>query len=272
MLWLLENPETVCFDELRPQLPLLSEVRRVRVLSMKQEAPRVQSVLAELLLRHALRQEYGMTRLPKIETGKKGKPFFPDHPALHFNLSHCKYAVACALDGAPVGVDAEALGRLLRDGAQPVSGTGEQGSGDKKTSPACREGGEPSGAAEGPLRRQNPSGMDAHRPPPPSEALLLRVLSETEREWVLAGQSPAEQDRRFTAVWTCKEAWGKARGLGFLYDLNSTCFLPDKGTWKQYDTFFRHFSREKYELTLCSRDPLLCKSIRFEEIQYDVSE
>lgn len=267
MLWLLEDPETLSFEQLSPRLCLLSEARRNRVLSMKPEGPRVQSVLAELLLRRALREEYGLAELPKIETGEKGKPFFPDHPEIHFNLSHCKYAVACALDRAPVGVDAEALGRLLRPGAQLVSETG-----DPKTSPARRGGGPPPRAVEESPRRQSPSGRGNQLPSPSSEPLLLRVLSEAECAWVLAGESPAEQDRRFTAVWTCKEAWGKALGVGILYDLKSTCFLPDKGTWKQYDTFFRHFSREKYELTLCSRDPLPCKSIRFEEIQYDVSE
>ena len=267
MLWILEHLDQLNTEAVISFLPRLSEARRNRVLSMKPEGPRVQSVLAELLLRRALREEFGLTELPRIETGEKGKPFFPDYPKIHFNLSHCKYAVACALDRAPVGVDAEALGRLLRPGAQPVSETG-----DPKTSPARRGGGPPPRAVEGSPRQQSPSGIDVRLPSPSSEPLLLRVLSEAERDWVLAGETTKEQDRRFTAVWTCKEAWGKALGVGILYDLKSTCFLPDKGTWKQYDTFFRHFSREKYELTLCSRDPLLCKSIRFEEIQYDVSE
>ena len=267
MLWILEHVDQLNTEAVLSLLPQISEGRRARVLSITHIPAKVRSVLAELLLRRALREEYGLAELPKIETEEKGKPFFPDHPEIHFNLSHCKYAVACALDRAPVGVDAEALGRLLRPGAQPVSETG-----DPKTSPARRGGGPPPRAVEGSPRRQSPSGRGNQLPSPSSEPLLLRVLSEAERAWVLAGESPAEQDRRFTAVWTCQEAWGKAQGVGILYDLKSTCFLPDKGTWKQYDTFFRHFSREKYELALCSRDPLLCKSIRFEEIQYDVSE
>ena len=113
--------------------------------------------------------------------------------------------------------------------------------------------------------------MDGHRPPPASEALLLRVLSEAERDWVLAGESPAQRDRRFTAVWTCKEAWGKARGVGFLYDLKSTCFLPTRETWRQQDYTFFHRSREAYELTICSRELLPCESVSLEEIQSEVS-
>ncbi|MBR6119428.1 MAG: 4'-phosphopantetheinyl transferase superfamily protein [Oscillospiraceae bacterium] len=266
MLWLLEDPETLSFEQLSPRLSLLSEARRNRVLSMKPEGPRVQSVLSELLLRRALREEYGLTEFPKIETGEKGKPFFPDHPEIHFNLSHCKYAVACALDRAPLGVDAEALGRLLRPGAQPVSETE-----DPKTSPARRGGEPPPRAVEGSPRRQSPSGRGNQLPSPSSEPLLLRVLSEAERAWVLAGESPAEQDRRFTAVWTCKEALGKAQGVGILYDLKSTCFLPMQESWRQGDFTFFHRSRDAYELTLCSRELLPWECVSAEEIRYELS-
>lgn len=224
MLWILEHIDQLNTDCVLSLLPRISEARRVRLRSVTHVPTRVRSVLAELLLRYALRDEYGLTELPRIETGKKGKPFFPDRPDLQFSLSHCETAVACALDCTPIGVDVQELRSVCRD-------------------------------------------KHCLSAPP-----IYRVLSEKERAWVEAGESPDEQDRRFIAVWTCKEAWGKTLGVGILYDLKSTCFLPDKGTWKQYDTFFQHFSHEKYELTLCSRDPLLCKSISFEEIQYDVSE
>ena len=56
---------------------------------------------AELLLRRALWCEYGTDALPEIALGPKGKPSFPALPGLQFNLSHCRRAVACALDTAP---------------------------------------------------------------------------------------------------------------------------------------------------------------------------
>ena len=105
MLWLLEDPESVQFEALLPVLPRITPSRRERALSMRLESPRVQTILAELLLRHALLEEYGLTELPRVETGEKGKPFFPERPQLHFNLSHCNAALACALDSTPVGVD-----------------------------------------------------------------------------------------------------------------------------------------------------------------------
>ena len=212
MLWLLENMETFTFEALEPLLPRISESRRSRVLSMKQESTRVQSVLAELLLRRALREEYGLGELPKIDTGEKGKPFFPDHPEIHFNLSHCKYAVACALDSAPVGVDVQEY-RPLRD---------------------------------------------KHCTSVPS---VYRVLSEKERTWVQAGKTAHEQDRRFFAVWTCKEAYGKAVGEGFLYHLPSTEFLPRKKPWRQSGYLFRYCDLGNTALTLCGEHPLRLRRV-----------
>ena len=217
MLWLLENLETVTFEALEPLLPRISESRRANVLSMKQEQARVQSVLAELLLRHALQAEYGLVKLPKTETGKKGKPFFPDHPGVHFNLSHCKTAVACALDSAPVGVDVQEI-RPLRD---------------------------------------------RHCSPVPS---VYRVLSEKERTWVEAGKTSAEQDRRFTAVWTCKEAYGKAVGEGFLYDLRSTEFLPRRKPWQQSGYLFRYCDLGDTALTLCAEHPLRLRRVELRRL------
>ena len=258
MLWILEHLDQLNTEAVISFLPRLSEARRNRVLSMKPEGPRVQSVLAELLLRRALREEFGLAELPKIETGEKGKPFFPDYPEIHFNLSHCKYAVACALDSAPVGVDAEAHGRLRRDGALPSAiGLKDQGSGIRER----RDGTLPSAS----------SCMGGHWLPASSNHALFRVLSEAERDWVLAGESPAEQDRRFTAVWTCKEAWGKAQGVGILYDLKSTCFLPMQESWRQEDFTFFHRSRDAYELTLCSRELLPWECVSAEEFRYELS-
>ena len=253
MLWILEHLDQLNTEAVISFLPRLSEARRNRVLSMKPEGPRVQSVLAELLLRRALREEYGLGELPKIETGEKGKPFFPDHPEIHFNLSHCKYAVACALDRAPVGVDAEAHGRLRRDGTLPSAiGLKDQGSGIRER----RDGTLPSAS----------SCRGGHWPPASSNHALFRVLSEAERAWVLAGDTPEEQDRRFTAVWTCKEAWGKALGLGILYDLKSTGFLPETGNWRQNAFCFTHLSRGEYELTLCSAKPLSIRRLTPSEL------
>ena len=229
MLWILEDIETLDPEAVLRFLPAISEPRRARVLSLTHGPARVRSILAELLLRHALRAEYGLRSLPRLETGEKGKPFFPDRPDLQFSLSHCQTAVACALAPAPVGVDVQEV-RPLRRAARPLAAASDDA--------APRR--------DGTL---------------PSAPPVYRILSEPERAWVEAGETPAEQDRRFTAVWTCKEAYGKALGVGFHYDLRSTCFLPETETWRQYDTSFLHLSREAYELTLCAASALSIQTL-----------
>ena len=59
------------------------------------------------LLALVLKQVYGMEKLPRVERETGGKPFFPEHQAIHFNLSHSHGAVACAVHDGPVGVDIE---------------------------------------------------------------------------------------------------------------------------------------------------------------------
>lgn len=65
--------------------------------------------LAYRLLELALAREWGLQQLLEIARAEGGKPYFPQYPHIHFNLSHSRGAAVCALSGAPVGVDVEVL-------------------------------------------------------------------------------------------------------------------------------------------------------------------
>lgn len=212
MLWILNGVDQISYHAVSRFLPSLSAHRRQTVLAMRSEAARVQRVLAELLLHHAVRTEFGLSELPTVQTGEKGKPFFPDSPALHFNLSHCKTAVACAMDSAPLGVDVQELRSLYR------------------SSPGA-----------------NPS--------------VYRVLSPFERAWVTDGESESEREGRFLAVWTCKEAYGKAIGCGYLYDLKITEFCPHGESWRQYGYSFELGQTPDYVWALCAQVSLPVKTV-----------
>ena len=88
-------------------LSLLPEQRRQKVLAFRHESGQRQSVAAWLLLRQACQEQLGLSDVPPVATGEHGKPFFPTMPDIHFNLSHCREAVACALWCKPVGIDVE---------------------------------------------------------------------------------------------------------------------------------------------------------------------
>jgi len=61
------------------------------------------------LLAYAVRRRWGMEHLPAIARSEQGKPHFPDHPDLHFNLSHSGTMALCAVDEYPVGADIEVI-------------------------------------------------------------------------------------------------------------------------------------------------------------------
>lgn len=57
-------------------------------------------------------------------------------------------------------------------------------------------------------------------------SLVARVCSLSERSW-LEQQPESQRDEAFLRLWTRKEAYGKAIGVGIGFDLRSTNFVPD---------------------------------------------
>ena len=97
--------------DLDAALQQISEQRREQALRFKFERGQRTCVLAYLLLRKALRQEYGIHENPIFEYNAHGKPSIIGHPDIHFNLSHCREAVACAVSPHPIGIDVESVSR-----------------------------------------------------------------------------------------------------------------------------------------------------------------
>jgi 4'-phosphopantetheinyl transferase len=95
--------------DLAAGLQEISEQRREQALRFKFERGQRTCVLAYLLLKQALREEFGITENPLFEYGEHGKPSIVGHPEIFFNLSHCKEAVACAVSRRPVGIDVESV-------------------------------------------------------------------------------------------------------------------------------------------------------------------
>ena len=52
---------------------------------------------------------------PVIAKGARGKPYFPDLPGLHFSLAHSGVYGACAVHGAPVGLDLQIHNESARE-------------------------------------------------------------------------------------------------------------------------------------------------------------
>lgn len=245
MLWLFEQIEELDDDILMRLLPRISSKRRERVLRLRDKSARVQSIAAELLLRYAIRKEFGIMELPVISFDENGKPYFPANPGICFNLSHCKTATACGLDAVPLGVDVQEID-CLRDAKSNEF-----------------------------LQKNRPCAempFSARKDKEEVIQSLLWVLHEAERGWVLSGETLAERERRFITVWTYKEAYGKMTGTGILYDLERYNFLPCMEGGTGYGLRFQSFQREKSVLTLCAQSALKLQTVSISELCSSVSE
>jgi len=95
--------------DLSTTLPLLPPERQEKAMRFRHDIDRKQCVAAWLLLREGCMKEFDMNEVPPMDFNEHGKPFFPTMPHIHFNLSHCKEAIACAIGKEPVGIDIERI-------------------------------------------------------------------------------------------------------------------------------------------------------------------
>ncbi|MBQ5318661.1 MAG: 4'-phosphopantetheinyl transferase superfamily protein [Oscillospiraceae bacterium] len=62
--------------------------------------------MAHNFLSELLKKHYGIEQY-RLEKKEHGKPYLPDYPHIHFNLSHCKGLIVCGFSDGEIGVDAE---------------------------------------------------------------------------------------------------------------------------------------------------------------------
>ena len=120
-----ENIQSVPHDEVMRLLETLPAWRKEKALAIKNDSVRRESVLSFALLMHALKKEMGVTGGLEVTYTEHGKPLLKHHPGVHFNLSHCREAVACAVGECQVGVDVERRGRYDEVLARHISNDNE---------------------------------------------------------------------------------------------------------------------------------------------------
>lgn len=102
-------------QEVARLMDMLPAWRRDQALRFRHQSGRSQSVLAYVALCRALRERYGIDEMPDFDYNEHGKPSLRQYPDIHFNLSHCPWAVGCLVADSPCGLDLEAL-RPIREG------------------------------------------------------------------------------------------------------------------------------------------------------------
>jgi len=159
------------------------------------------SLGAGILLDRGLR-EYGLREAEvRIRLKKNGKPYLPEHPRLHFSLSHSEEMVLAVFADAEVGCDIEYTRR--------------------------------------------------------AELKLAEKFFRPEEYAYVAGLEGEEQDSAFFQLWTLKESFLKATGMGLGLPLNAfqLCVSGDEIKVRQtYDRFeygIRQYSFGRYWAAVC---------------------
>lgn len=112
-IYVLDNLAEYTEEDLQRDLLRLPLWRRERALKYKHHTGQRDCTLSYLLLCEALEKEYGITAQPTFEIGEHGKPELKEFPHIHFNLSHCSNAIACAVADSPIGIDVESIERKV---------------------------------------------------------------------------------------------------------------------------------------------------------------
>ena len=86
-------------------LPYLPEFRAEKCRRLSNLSDKAACVMAYQLLQRGLREVYGITAPPEFGFSALGKPYLIDQPDIHFNLSHCRQGVVCAVADFEIGVD-----------------------------------------------------------------------------------------------------------------------------------------------------------------------
>lgn len=103
-LYLFDQYEQVSEELISRALLLMPEERRARALRYRRKIDRDNCVITYLMLHYGLRECYGIKSF-KMAYGEYGKPYLPDYPDVHFNISHCDAGCAVVVADCPVGVD-----------------------------------------------------------------------------------------------------------------------------------------------------------------------
>lgn len=107
--------DSLCDEEFEQLLPTISEQRREKVMAYKFLSGRKQSLLAYVTLKNLLREHYSIDENPILQELHNGKPVIVGHRGIHFSISHCNTAVACAVSDKPVGIDIESIDRKANE-------------------------------------------------------------------------------------------------------------------------------------------------------------
>lgn len=108
-LWAARLERPLTEQETEWILRILPPNRRERLMKLRREEKLREPLCAYLMLCLALWELYQWRGFPEMAENTMGKPYFPEHPEVHFNISHTAGAVLVGISDQPIGVDIEKI-------------------------------------------------------------------------------------------------------------------------------------------------------------------
>ena len=105
MKYILENTDALNKEFLCKVMNMLSLQRQQKIDSLRILSDRINSAAVFLILRYALKKEYGIDALPEFSFGEKGKPYLNGYNNIYFNLSHSRNSCACIISDKETACD-----------------------------------------------------------------------------------------------------------------------------------------------------------------------
>ena len=102
-------------------LAMMPPQRRERLAGLPKERQR-EPLCAYMILQLALWERHRWKELPEVALTAMGKPYFPDYPSVHFNISHTNGAVLVGLGDQDIGVDIERIRPVSQRSMQRLAG------------------------------------------------------------------------------------------------------------------------------------------------------
>ena len=97
-------------EAINARISEISAAKKERIETAKRAETKASLLAGELLIRAALKASHGLENV-EIAVDEHGKPYLPQHPEIHFNLSHSGNIAVCTVSDVPCGVDIEQISK-----------------------------------------------------------------------------------------------------------------------------------------------------------------
>lgn len=102
-------------------LRFVNEEKMMRILKQRIKQAADNMLIGEILAKVVIKKTFGIDiAKQKFAYTEHRKPYLPDFPDVHFNISHSGKYVVCAVSDKPVGIDIQKIGEYNSDVAKRV--------------------------------------------------------------------------------------------------------------------------------------------------------